>query len=59
MSKHPATPKQTSYIEALLQRHYGSPWITSQVRRDHGLSQRAAKGGMTKAEASALIDALR
>jgi hypothetical protein len=59
MSNHPATPKQTSYIESLLQRRYGSHYITAQVRRDHGLSQRAAKGGMTKAEASSLIDALR
>jgi hypothetical protein len=54
-----ATPKQMSYIASLLQRKHGRDTINAAIRGEYGLSQREAKGGMTKAEASALIERLK
>jgi len=54
-----ATPKQVSYIATLLKQKHGRDTINAAIRGEYGLSQREAKGGMTKAEASALIDQLK
>jgi hypothetical protein len=56
---HGATPKQMSYIAMLLQRKEGRDTISAGISAKYGLSQREAKGNMTKAEASALIDQLK
>jgi len=56
---HSATPKQMSYIGSLLRRKHGHSTINAGIRKEYGLTQREAKGGMTKPEASALIDQLR
>jgi hypothetical protein len=57
-----ASDKQISYIQSLIQRKHGvsaTHGIPAALRSKYGLSQREAKWGMTKAEASELIDALR
>lgn len=59
MSDNSATPKQLSYIATLLKRKHGRDTINAGISAQYGLSQREAKGGMTKAEASALIDQLK
>lgn len=52
----PATPKQVSYLEALLEKAgYAS---FKEARRAYGLTQRQSNGKFTKQEASALIDRL-
>ncbi len=59
MTDSNATAKQMSYIASLLQRKHGRDTINAGIRAEYGLSQREAKGGMTKAEASELIDQLK
>ncbi len=50
----PATPKQVSYLQALLE---NAGYTTfREARRAYGLTQRQAGGKFTKQEASALID---
>ena len=50
----PATPKQVSYLQALLEKAGYATF--REARRAYGLTQRQAGGKFTKQEASALID---
>lgn len=54
-----ATPRQMDYIASLLRAKHGRSRINAGIRAQYGLSQREARGQMTKAEASALIDQLK
>lgn len=52
----PASPKQVSYLQALLEKAGYATF--REARRAYGLTQRQAGGKFTKQEASALIDRL-
>jgi len=52
----PASPKQISYLQALLEKAGYATF--REARRAYGLTQRQAGGKFTKQEASALIDRL-
>ena len=52
----PASPKQISYLQALLEKVGYATF--REARRAYGLTQRQAGGKFTKQEASALIDRL-
>ena len=52
----PASPKQVSYLQALLEKAGYATF--REARRAYGLTQRQAGGKFTKQEASTLIDRL-
>lgn len=54
-----ATEKQVDYLLALYNRVHGTSHGYLSQCRELSLTQREAKGGMTKAEASAHIDELK
>lgn len=60
MTNSPATPKQISYILSLVNRRNGTRHAhLSQARRALGLSSSKVGRGLSRAEASAIIDELR
>ncbi len=53
-----ATEKQVRYIHFLLGR-LGYPYINAECRHRFGMTQREARGGWRRAEASRLIERLK
>ncbi len=60
MTRQPATPKQISYILQLVNARHGTRHsYLSQARTELGLSSSKIGRGVSKAEASAIIDELK
>lgn len=59
MSNYEATEKQIGFIISLYNRVHGTSHAYLYQCTALGLTQREKKGGMTKAEASAIIDQLK